>query len=126
MKKEIKYCRSCYDHLAGFAGVAFTEALEKNRYIKRSGQGYSVSERGWEWLNNLDISAADFTKNQRPLTRQCLDCSEKRPHLAGQLGAAILKNMLHQKWLIRPEDTRQLLITPKGRKQLHDLLGVKL
>src|SRR4030095_8154359 len=91
MEKEtvllgIKYCRSCYDHLAGFVGVKITEGLEKKKALRKSANSYLVTNSGWKLLADLDI-VEDLMNKRRPLTRQCLDWSERKPHLAGQLCA---------------------------------------
>ncbi len=130
VKKEpengVKYCRTCYDHLAGFVGVKIVEALETKGYLSKSKNIYIISEKGWEWFLFLKISKDDFINNRRPVTRQCLDWSERRPHLAGQLGAAFLNKMLQRKWFKKVEFSRELVITAKGRQELYELLGVAL
>jgi DNA-binding transcriptional ArsR family regulator len=125
-KNGIKYCRTCYDHLAGFVGVKIVETLETKGYLKKSKNIYLVSEKGWEWFQFLNIYKDSFNNNRRPITRQCLDWSERRPHLAGQLGADFFNKMLQRKWLKKVEFSRALIITGKGRQELYDLLGVAL
>lgn len=130
-KKEIdvqgvKYCRTCYDHLAGFVGVKVTEALEQKGFLKKSNKAYLVTEKGWKWFAKLDVFKDDLTNNRRPLTRQCLDWSERRPHLAGQLGSVFLEKMSARKWFKKVQFSRELIITPKGQKEFYDLLGVVL
>lgn len=122
----VKYCRSCYDHLAGFVGVKIVETLETQGYLTKSKNIYLVSERGWEWFELLNISKEDFNNNRRPITRQCLDWSERRPHLAGQLGAAFLNKMFDRKWFKKVEFSRELIITSKGREELYKMLGIAL
>jgi len=131
LKKEtiisgIKYCRTCYDHLAGFVGVNITEALEQKNYIKKSGTTYLVTEKGWKWFIQFDISKNDLNNNRRLLTRQCLDWSERRPHLAGQLGAILLERMLQRKWFRKVQFSRELIVTPKGRQDVYELLDLDL
>ncbi|UOB17051.1 ArsR/SmtB family transcription factor [Abyssalbus ytuae] len=120
----IKYCRTCYDHLAGYVGVTLTEALENQGYLKKSGIVYDVTVKGWEWFSNLNISEKDFFKSRRSLTRQCLDWSERRSHLAGHLGAVFLQTMLQNGWFKKVEFSRELIITSKGRHSLYTLLGI--
>jgi DNA-binding transcriptional ArsR family regulator len=122
----VKYCRTCYDHLAGFVGVKIVETLETKGYISKSKNIYLVSEKGWKWFAYFAISKENFTNNRRPLTRQCLDWSERRPHLAGQLGAEFLNKMLEIKWFKKVEFSRELVITAKGRQEIYELLGVVL
>ena len=64
--------------------------------------------------------------NRRPLTRQCLDWSERRPHLAGLLGAILLKKMLQKKWFKKKQFSRELIVTSKGRQEAYELLGLSL
>lgn len=125
-KNGIKYCRTCYDHLAGFVGVKIVEALESKKLIRKSEAGYTVTEKGWEWFLIFNILQEQFTNNRRPLARQCLDWSERRPHLAGQLGAALLEKMFEKKWFKKVQFSRELVVTSKGCKELYDLLGITL
>jgi DNA-binding transcriptional ArsR family regulator len=121
----VKYCRTCYDHLAGFVAVRIAETLETKGYLTKSKNVYLVSAKGWKWLGLLNISPEIFT-GRRPVTRQCLDWSERRPHLAGRLGAELLNKMLERKWFKKVEFSRELVVTSKGRQELYDILGVAL
>lgn len=123
-KHGVKYCRTCYDHLAGFVAVKIIEALEAKGCLARSKNIYLLTEKGREWFGSFNISEEALTSKRRPLARQCLDWSERRPHLAGQLGAALLNKMLERNWFRKVEFSRALIITGKGRKELYELLGV--
>lgn len=124
--KGIRFCRSCYDHLAGVVGVRFTEAMEMKGYIKKTMERqYLISKKGWNWLSQIEILESDFTSARRPLARQCLDWTERKPHLAGQLGASVLKKMFEKKWVRKTQFSRELLVTPKGQQELNALLGVR-
>jgi len=122
----IKYCRSCYDHVAGFVGVRITEALEKKKAVRKSDNHYLVTRSGWDLFGALDIDKNELMTNRRPLTRQCLDWSERKPHLAGQVGAFLLKNMLERNWLKRIKFSRELIVTTKGRGEIQKLFGVEV
>jgi DNA-binding transcriptional ArsR family regulator len=126
VKIGMKYCRTCYDHLAGFVGVTIAETLEAKGCLKKSGNIYLVPEKGWEWFRLIGIAKENFDNNRRPLTRQCLDWSERRPHLAGQLGAALLSKVLQKKWFRKTAFSRELVITAKGCENFYQLLGVVL
>jgi len=131
VKKEpetngVKYCRTCYDHLAGFVGVKIVETLEIRGYLAKSRKGYSVSKKGWEWFSFFNISKEDCENSRRAITRQCLDWSERRPHLAGQLGALFLERMLERKWVKKVQFSRELVVTTKGRQELYEFLGIVL
>jgi DNA-binding transcriptional ArsR family regulator len=122
----IKYCRSCYDHLAGHVGVKITEALEKKKAIRKHVNSYLVTNSGWQLLGDLDIYKNEMMMDRRPLIRQCLDWSERRPHIAGRVGAMLLNTMLERNWLKRIKFSRELIITTKGRSEIQRLFGVEV
>jgi len=122
----VKFCRTCYDHLAGLVGVKVVEALEKKAFLKKTETAYTVTEKSWQWFSEFEILKDDFINIRRPLTRQCLDWSERRPHLAGQLGAVFLERMLQKKWFKKVQFSREMVVTTKGREELYNLLGVAL
>jgi hypothetical protein len=68
----------------------------------------------------------DFNNNRRSLTRQCLDWSERHPHLVGQLGAAFFNRMLERNWFKKVQFSRELVLTGKGQQELYELLGIDL
>jgi len=122
----IKYCRTCYDHLAGYVAVRITEAMIEKGFLIKSDKIFLVTKKGWEWFLQLGISEIYFQKNRRPLTRQCLDWSERRPHLAGHLGAVLLEKMLEKGWLKKVKFSREMLITSKGKQSINDLLDINI
>jgi len=123
IKKEtapegIRFCRTCYDHLAGYVAVKLVDAMESKGYIKKADGSFLVSTKGWNWFSEFDIDKNSFQETRRPLTRQCLDWSERRPHLAGQLGAVLLEKLLERKWFKKVQYSRELKLTLKGREEL--------
>jgi DNA-binding transcriptional ArsR family regulator len=126
VKTGVKYCRSCYDHLAGQVGVQMTDAFEHKNWITKDGSFYLVNETGWKHLKALNISENDLTAKRRPVAKQCLDWSERRPHLAGQLGALVLNRMLEKQWFRKVQFSRELILTDKGRLELYDLLDIRV
>ena len=130
---HIKYCRSCYDHLAGKIGVAITDQLVKNHLItpedkqgNSTAAGYNITPAGLQWFFRLEIDIDELKPQRRVFTRQCLDWSERRPHIAGSLGAALLDKMLKEDWIRKIKNSRALLVTGKGEKMLAELLGLGL
>lgn len=114
--------RSCYDHLAGRVGVALTEMMQKQRIIVTEGErDYRVTARGEEWLDEMGIKMASLENSKRNVARRCLDWTERRPHVAGALGAALLQHFLAEKWFARMQDSRALRVTQKGRESLIEL-----
>jgi len=125
-QEGIKYCRTCYDHLAGLVGVRVTEALEEKKIISKSDGHYIITNKGWTWLTEFGITNDAIANKRRALTRQCLDWSERRPHLAGQLGALLLNRMLEKKWFKKMKFSRELAVTSQGRKEIYDLLRIEV
>jgi DNA-binding transcriptional ArsR family regulator len=118
-KSGIRYCRTCYDHLAGFVGVQVTEGMEAAGYLRKEANIYIVTPHGWTWLSGFGIEKDIFARQRRPLTRQCLDWSERRPHLAGSLGATLLETMLCNGWFKRIDHQRALVVTSKGSAEVY-------
>jgi DNA-binding transcriptional ArsR family regulator len=118
----IRTCRTCYDHLAGRVGVALTESLVKQKLIDHIGNNFDPTTKGIRWFGEMGIDCDALKAQRRSFARACLDWTERRPHLAGSLGAAVLQKMLDENWLRRMSNTRAVLVTPKGRKALSELL----
>ncbi len=122
----VRYCRTCYDHLAGKVGVAITEKLVRSGYIKPAAGSYSVTGKGEHWFKELDISIAQLKEQKRSFARQCLDWSERKNHLAGSLGAALLASMLARDWMRRKKGTREIIVTSKGSGNIYELLKLSI
>jgi DNA-binding transcriptional ArsR family regulator len=128
--RAIRVARICYDHLAGVLGVALTDALvQEGTFVEVAGS-FEVTPNGTRRLNEIgiDVSAVATAarRTRRPLTRACLDWSERRPHLAGALGAALANRLLELQWLERRPATRALQITNLGRRELRRRFGFVL
>jgi DNA-binding transcriptional ArsR family regulator len=123
--RAIRYARSCYDHLAGELGVAITAELEKRRLILRGkNRAYKLGRAGKHWFAGQGIDVDSLRPGRHGIARQCLDWTERRPHLAGALGAALLSNWIDRGWLKRSNSLPRLIeITPLGRRKLRESLG---
>jgi len=110
----LREARLCYDHLAGEAGVALFGALTAKHLIA-DGQCPTLTDSGRQWFKQFGIAVADLDKARRPLCLHCLDWSERRHHLAGALGSAILDELLRRDWL-RRSNGRALQFTTTGKK----------
>jgi len=120
----LRFARSCYDHMAGQIGVAITDALVAMGHIVLTDEGGEVTASGERFL-------AEFGTNLTPRTRRifcqpCLDWSERRYHVRGLVGAAILDRLLTLGWFKREPDSRALRLTPAGRAGLAGTFGIKL
>ena len=122
----VKYCRTCYDHLAGKIGVLVTEGLLRQRMIEPDGADYGVTGKGKKIFSDLGIDVAALQKQRRIFARPCLDWSERRHHLSGSLGAALLEKMLSLDWLRKTRSSRALVVTAGGSKELAQRFGVNV
>lgn len=122
----LRQARTCYDHLAGALGVSIAAALQSCGAVEIAGDAAALTETGRTQMQALGILAPDGnTRSTRPVCRPCLDWSERRPHLAGALGAAICTHALDQGWVRRRPGTRALEITPAGRIGFRQAFGVE-
>jgi predicted transcriptional regulator len=113
--------------LAGFVGVKITEAFEKKGLLEKDQAIYHVTSKGWNWFSQFGIAKEKILENKRrAVARQCLDWSERRPHLAGQLGAELLTEMLHKNWFRKVKNSRELAITSKGSQDIYNVLSVQI
>ena len=100
--------RTCYDHFAGKLGVALTDAMTERGLLDWS-DGVTLTPEGARWLDELGIVAE--SRHGRPAVRSCLDVTERRPHLAGAVGAALCTHALQQGWVTRITGGRALKVT---------------
>ena len=122
----LRQARTCYDHLAGALGVGIADALRASGAVEITGDAAALSESGRTRMQALGVLAPDGeTRSPRPICRPCLDWSERRPHLAGVLGAAICSHALQQGWVRRRLGTRALEITPEGRTAFRQAFGIE-
>ncbi|GAA3736183.1 DNA-binding transcriptional ArsR family regulator [Spinactinospora alkalitolerans] len=114
--------RTCYDHLAGRLGVAIADAMAARGLLARE-SGLAITERGRAWFADLGADPATWPR-RRPAVRECLDWTERRPHLAGACGAVLYRILLDRAWLVRTGDRRAVRVTPEGGAALRELLGL--
>lgn len=114
--------RTCYDHLAGRLGVAVLDALV-DRHLVSLRRGVALTEAGQRWLADLDVDVDDLARQRRPLLRSCLDWTERRPHLAGAVGAAVCTRFTDRAWVERGAG-RTVRVTDSGSRALRRLLGL--
>ncbi|MCM3707062.1 MULTISPECIES: ArsR/SmtB family transcription factor [Cytobacillus] len=124
--KAIRSARTCYDHLAGNLGVQITESLTKRGFIAEEKDTFSVTEDGKAFFHSMQIDLTSLKKKRRSFSHKCLDWSERRHHLAGALGNAILEKLLERNWIQRIPKTRAIKITPSGLKGLKDTFAIDM
>jgi DNA-binding transcriptional ArsR family regulator len=125
-EKPIRFCRSCYDHLAGKVGVMLTDSLIKQQFIFKQGDSFELSSAGEKWFNSLGIGVDELKKQKRKFARPCLDWSERKHHLAGSLGAALLNQMISDGWLRSTDGSRTMIVTRKGEQAMLEHFKIEL
>jgi DNA-binding transcriptional ArsR family regulator len=120
----IKQCRTCYDHLAGKTGVAIADALLQQRMMTNIDGCFGLTAKGKRWFGELGINVDELASLRRCFLRPCLDWSERRYHIAGSLAAALLDKMLQADWIRRTRNSRAVVVTGKGQKELYAGLKV--
>lgn len=122
----IKYCRTCYDHLAGKVGVLITESLLKQRIIEIDKTTYTVTKKGSSFFGGFEINTDELKKYRRAFAKPCLDWSERKHHLAGSLGTALLNKMLSLDYLRKTKNSRAIIVTSKGQLHLYDMFKISV
>jgi len=111
---ELRRARVCYDHLAGDAAVRMYERLQAAGMIAATGGMLRLTKAGERFFSALGIDVDAFANRRRPLCRACLDWSERRHHLAGALGAALLDHIYDRGWARRAANSRVVTFTKSG------------
>jgi DNA-binding transcriptional ArsR family regulator len=123
---RLRIARTCYDHIAGSLGVKLHDRLLKLEWISRTGRAgdYALSPKGRQKLVELGVAADELESRRRRVAFGCLDWSERRSHLGGSLGAALLRLASKRKWLVRDLEGRGLTPTAFGRQEMRRCFGV--
>jgi len=117
--------RTCYDHIAGTLGVALHDQFTKLKWLAPAvGSSYDLTPRGTEAFEALGIDVQQIRTLRRLFAGSCLDWSERRPHLGGAMGAALLTLALKKKWVSPDLDSRALSVNPRGRREMHEHFGL--
>jgi DNA-binding transcriptional ArsR family regulator len=114
--QAMRQARSCYDHLAGRLAVALLEHWLTRKVLRETGDGLQLAPAGRRHLQRLGIDIAALERVRRPLCRTCIDWSERRRHLGGCLGAAVLEQVLIRRWAVREGRSRVLRFSPRGEQ----------
>ena len=111
---QFLHARTCYDHLAGVAAVQICEAMVKARWITAEGQDFRVTRLGEKRLAALAVDLDLARRSKRVFARACVDLTQRRHHLGGALGAALLDVCIARGWVLRTRHSRVVGITAKG------------
>lgn len=118
------FARTCYDHLAGRLGVELASALQRCAYVRTEGRDFELTPAGRAWLKEIEVDWQALESMKRSFAPQCLDWTERRYHIAGALGAALLVRMLELGWLKKAWAPRLVRLTTKGEIELKRRLSL--
>lgn len=115
--------RTCYDHFAGRFGVSLTDALRDNGALVDNGRIFEITPTGERLLAKLGVDVPALRQGRRPICRRCIDWSERRPHLAGTVGATLTLNAFKANWVQRVGVGRAVQPTTNGLKHFRSVFG---
>jgi len=121
---QMRFARTCYDHLAGRVGVAIADALVARGHVVLSEDGGELTATGVQCLSAFGANVTPSPRSRRIYCKPCLDWSERRYHIAGHVGAEICRRCLELGWLARQRDTRALRLTAQGQAGLFKCFAI--
>jgi DNA-binding transcriptional ArsR family regulator len=119
--------RTCYDHLGGEIGVAIYRGLRERDALRPRADGMvDLGPAADDVLGGLGVDVDDIAPGRQRLAFECLDATERAPHLAGALGDAVAAALIRRRWIRRTPDSRVIALTPGGVRGLRKALGIEL
>ncbi|MFZ6744009.1 ArsR/SmtB family transcription factor [Undibacterium sp. JH2W] len=122
MPSQFVHARTCYDHLAGELAVQLLDAMLKGKWLEPEAKDFKLTAHGHDKLAGLGIDSRQHQPGRRVYARCCIDLTQRRPHLAGVLGAELLALFVREAWVLRNQGSRVLSITPKGQQAFRQIL----
>jgi DNA-binding transcriptional ArsR family regulator len=127
---RLRNARTCYDHIAGTLGVLLHNSFMSRGWISvvasDRDDAYDLTPIGTRAIEGLGIDVAAIRSLRRRFAYACLDWSERKPHIGGALGAALLKIALKRKWVLQDLDSRALSVTTAGRREMLTRFGIHI
>ncbi len=119
---RLRAARVCYDHLAGHLGVLLHDRFKELKWLSHAANGaedaYELTAEGAKALVALNVNVDEMQKSRRRFAYACLDWSERRPHIGGALGSALLETAIKRRWVTKDLDSRAIRVTNAGRREL--------
>jgi len=128
--ERLRAARTCYDHLAGAVGVALHDHCCTSEWIRTRpntvDNSYELTPQGEIAFKELGIDVGEMRALRRRLAYGCLDWSERRFHLGGAVGAALLATTIRRKWVTQDLDSRAVVLTALGKRELSARFGFQV
>src|SRR6185437_6123401 len=122
--RALNAARMCYDHLAGRLSVDLTDAFVARDYVVLDDEVAEITRAGARFLTKFGIELSTLRATRRHYCRLCLDWTERRPHIAGEIGAAITRRCFDLGWLDRMSRSHAVVVTPLGRRGFRKTVGI--
>jgi DNA-binding transcriptional ArsR family regulator len=122
--RELSDARICYDHLAGRLSVALTEFFVSRQYVVLSDEAAEITTQGTRFFTEFGIDLPALSSSRRHFCRYCIDWTERRPHIAGAVGAALTNRYFDLGWTERMRHSRAVVVTPTGRRGFLETFGI--
>src|SRR5205085_5320037 len=122
--RELSEARICYDHLAGRLSVDLTDFLTTHEYIVVADEAAEITPAGIGFLTEFGIDLSALSWTRRRFCRLCLDWTERRPHIAGAVGAAMTKRYFDLRWMERMKRSHAVVVTPLGQRGFQKTFGI--
>ncbi len=123
MPPQFLHARTCYGHLAGELAVKVLQAMLEARWLAPAGQDFDVTALGERRLAGLEVDTGAARRSRRVFARGCVDLTQRRAHLGGALGDALLQVYVAKGWILRQRRSRVVSVTPAGRENFRRLFG---
>ena len=122
--RALSAARICYDHLAGRLSVDLTDSLVAREYVVLDVEAAEITRAGIRFLTEFGIELPRLRSTRRHFCRLCLDWTERRPHIAGAVGAAITKRYFDLGWMERMKGSHAVIVTSPGRRGFRETFGI--
>lgn len=122
--QELSAARICYVHLAGRLAVDLTDALTARKYIVLGDDGAEITPAGTRFLVELGVDVSALSSARRRFCKVCIDWTERRPHIAGPVGAALTRRYFDLSWIERMKDSRAVMVTAAGKRGFTKTFGI--
>lgn len=125
---RLRAARVCYDHLAGHLGVLLHDRLQQLKWLTQpaDSDSYELTRAGVSGMESLGVDVEEMRKLRRRFAYACLDWSERRPHIGGALGSALLMIARKKKWVTQDLDSRAVRVTHAGRRELLTVFNLEV
>jgi DNA-binding transcriptional ArsR family regulator len=122
---ELRFARTCYDHLAGVLAIALRNELLEKGIVCQGKDAFLVTSDGERFLRRFEIDTSALRKVRRSFAYKCLDWTERHHHIGGSVGAALLSRFMEMKWLARMRGTRAVRLTHAGERGFEQVFGIR-